>query len=138
MNFKKSVLILNVLMLSLFSTIKFSHYSNDGYDMFLILLFDFFKHNLIENDISTMDFFLFIILIIFILLSILSLVSTVLYKIKLVQLNTLFFFIYWLLIAFITSNTSIFDMKLFYTSSTPFLVCWSFLVYHLFLEKRKN
>ncbi|NHN27144.1 hypothetical protein FIA58_015785 [Flavobacterium jejuense] len=135
MNIKKRVLILNLLTVCSFLSIRFSGYKGGSESLGYLSISNVY-YFIINNNKSQLDYTVSLILLPSLFLFIATVILTVVYKIKLIQLNTLLFVIYWLSIALIANNTSIFDMRLFYISSSPFLICWSVLFYHLLLEKK--
>lgn len=138
MNLKKIILFLNILLLFLFLMIRFSHYGNNGSDSLVEISLCNIQCYFTNNNTSELDKSIFIIFF----PSIYLIISTILflhnYRSKLIKFNTLFYIIYWLTITFMVYKSSIFNMKLYYISSVPFLVCWCILVYFLFLKKRKQ
>ena len=138
MNLKKIILFLNILLLFLFLMIRFSHYGNNGSDSLVEISLSNIQCYFTNNNTSELDKSIFIIFF----PSIYLIISTILflhnYRSKLIKFNTLFYIIYWLTITFMVYKSSIFNMKLYYISSVPFLVCWCILVYFLFLKKRKQ
>lgn len=136
MSLKKRVLILNILVLCSFLNIRFSGYKGGSESLGYILISNVY-YFFTNNDKSQFDYTVFLILLPSLFLFIATVISSILYKIKLIQFNFVFFMIYWLSIAFIIYNL-FFDLKLYYTSSSPFLIFWSVLFYHLLRERRKN